>query len=73
MDGLNINIKLDFQQIIDLIQQLSPSEKLQLNEVIWRGNAEVPLEHMILVNERKEKIKNDSNRMMDWDQVSKSL
>lgn len=73
MDGLNMNIKVDFQQIIDLINQLSLSEKLKINEILWSGNAEIPLEHQILVRDRIKKSKTDANRMIDWDQASKSL
>ncbi len=42
MSNLNLKIDISFQQLTDIVKQLSPSEKLKLNEVIWDENMEVP-------------------------------
>jgi hypothetical protein len=49
MDSLSVNINMSFQQIIDMIKQLSPSEKLKINDVLWSGNTEIPDEQKNIV------------------------
>ncbi len=73
MSSLHLNINLSFQQLIDVVKQLSPSEKLILNDVIWDERMEIPEEHQKLVLERKQKSKQNPERMLDWDKASKSL
>ncbi len=34
MESLHLNINLSFQQLIDVVKQLSPDEKLKLNEAL---------------------------------------
>jgi hypothetical protein len=68
-----VNIKISFHQVVDMIKQLSPSEKLKINEVIWETDTEIPSEHQLLVMERIKKTKNNPKRMLDWDEVSKNL
>jgi hypothetical protein len=52
MDVAKINIQVNFQQIIEAVKQLSPKEKLQLNELIWDENTPIPIEHQQLVMSR---------------------
>lgn len=73
MDSLQLNINFSFQQLLDVVKQLSPAEKLQLNDVIWDANSEIPLEHQKIVLERKQKSKLDPSRMLDWDVALKKL
>jgi hypothetical protein len=73
MNTLNLQINLSFEQLIDVVRQLSPSEKLKLNDVIWDKNMDIPLEHQILVSDRREKSKADPSRMLDWDVAVKTL
>ena len=73
MNSLHLNINLSFQQLIDVVKQLSPSEKLKLNEVLWNERMDIPEEHQKLVLERKQKSKQNPERMLDWDQASKTL
>lgn len=71
MSSLSLKVDLDFQQLLDVVKQLSPSEKLKLNEAIWDNDGEIPLEHQQLVNDRIQKSKANPSRMLDWDEVSK--
>lgn len=64
---------MNFQQIIDMINQLSPSEKLKINDVLWSGNTEIPIEHQKLVKDRMKKSKTAPSRMVDWDDASTLL
>jgi hypothetical protein len=73
MNTLSLKVDLNFQQLLEVVKQLSPSEKLKLNEAIWDNDFEIPLEHQQLVNDRIEQSKLNPSRMLDWDEVSKKL
>ena len=73
MSGLQLNINLTFQQLIDVVKQLSPAEKLKLNDAIWDEQMEIPIEHQKLVLDRIVKSKSHPERMHDWDDALKNL
>ncbi|MBX7225048.1 MAG: addiction module protein [Chitinophagales bacterium] len=73
MNNLHVNINLSFQQLVEVVKQLSPSEKLKLNDVIWDESAEIPAEHQKLVLDRIKVRKANPSRMLDWDEASKTL
>ncbi len=73
MNSLQVNVSLNFQQLLEVVKQLSPTEKLKLNEFIWNENIEIPIEHQKLVLDRIQKSKADPGRMLDWDEASKTL
>lgn len=73
MSSLRLKIDLSFEQHIEVVKQLSPSEKLKLNDVIWNDSLKIPIVHQQLVLERIEKSNKDSRRMLDWDIVSKTF
>lgn len=73
MDSVNINIDLSFQQLVDAVKKLSPKEKLLLNDVLWKESMEIPAEHQALVLGRIKMAKQNPERLMDWDEVSKNL
>ncbi len=73
MESIHLNINLSFQQLVDVVKQLSPDEKLKLNEVIWSENMDIPIEHQRLVLDRIEKVKQNPERMLDWTEASKKL
>lgn len=56
-----LNVPLSLDQIIDIVRQLSPIEKLQLSGVLWDETAEteinIPEEHQQMVNERLKRMK----------------
>lgn len=73
MNQLSIKIDVDIEQLTSIVKQLSPQEKLKLNDAIWNENAPIPLEHQKLILERKAKAKKDPTRMLDWNKASKLL
>ncbi len=73
MNSLQLNVNLNFQQLLDVVKQLSPTEKVKLNEFIWNDNFDIPVEHQKIVLDRIEKNKTNPSRMLDWDEVSKAL
>ncbi len=73
MSSLQLNINLSFQQLADAVKQLSPTEKLKLSDLIWCEGVDIPVEHQELVLGRIEKAKQNPERMLDWDEASKTL
>jgi hypothetical protein len=73
MDSLQLNVSLNFQQLLEVVKQLSPSEKMKLNEFIWSENIDTPMEHQQLVLDRMQKSKAKPSRMLDWGKASKTL
>ena len=43
MSGLQLNVNLTFQQLVEVVKQLSPAEKLKLSDVIWDEQMEIPI------------------------------
>lgn len=71
MNSLSLKVDLDFKELLKVVKQLSPAEKLKLNDVIWKDNDfEIPEEHQKIVLSRIEKSKKSPDRMLDWDEVS---
>ena len=73
MRNFHIDLSLDFNQVLDIVRQLSPAEKMQLNEFIWEEDTEVPLEHQQIVIDRLEERRINPSVMLDWEIVSKTL
>ena len=73
MEGLHLNINLNFQQLLDVVKQLSPDEKLKLNDAIWSEKMDIPVEHQRLVMGRIQKARQNPESMLDWDKAVKDL
>lgn len=73
MSGLQLNINLTFQQLVEVVKQLSPAEKLKLNDVIWEGDSDIPIEHQNIVLDRIQKSKENPERLLDWEEAAKTL
>lgn len=73
MENLHVNINLSIQQLVDVVKQLSPDEKLILNEAIWSEGMDIPQEHQKLVRDRIKNARQNPDRMLDWDDASKKL
>ena len=69
MNNVYVKIDLSFQQLEDIVKQLSPSEKL-LNEAIWNEEMYIPEEHRKLVQQRIKKSRQNPARMIDWNKGS---
>jgi hypothetical protein len=73
MDAIKLNVNLSLNQLVEVIKQLSPNERLQLNDAIWNEETEIPIEHQKIVLDRMAKASKNPERLIDWDEVSKSL
>ena len=73
MSKVSINIDLPFHQLLEVVRHLSPKEKLLVNNAIWNENMDIPVEHQMLVLERKEEALQNPEKMLDWSEASKKL
>jgi hypothetical protein len=73
MNNIQVQVKLNFQQLLDAVKQLTYSEKLKLNDAIWDESMPIPEEHKNIVNNRMKKAKKNPEHLLDWDTASKTL
>jgi hypothetical protein len=73
MDNLQLKVNIDFGQLVEVINQLAPSQKAEINALMWNENMDVPIEHQRLVLDRIEKSKENPSRLIDWDVASQML
>ncbi len=73
MNTVQLNIDLNFQQLVDIVKKLSPSEKLKLNESLWAESMEIPIEQQKLVSDRIKKSKENPERLLDWDSAVRTI
>jgi len=57
---VRLNIPLSFNQIIDIVRQLSPKEKLKLSEVLWE---ETDKDKIVISEEQKQIVRQRLKRM----------
>jgi hypothetical protein len=68
-----ITVELSLKQLMDAVKQLSLSEKLELNEMIWKDDMAIPSEYQKLVKDRKSKSDTNPHLLLDWKTASKKL
>ncbi len=73
METIKLNIDLSVNQLIEAVKQLSPKDKLKVNDAIWNEDIVIPIEHQKIVLDRMAKAKANPERLLDWDEVSKNL
>ena len=73
MNTIEINTKLSFKQLIEIVKQLPPEKKQLLNESIWDETMPIPEEHKRIVRKRISKSLNNPERMIDWALASQKL
>jgi hypothetical protein len=73
METIKLHIDFTVNQLLEAVKQLSPLDKLKINDAIWSDAMEIPVEHQKLVLERVEKSKANPDRLLDWDEVLKKL
>ena len=73
METIKSNINLIVNQLVEAVKQLSPKDRLKINDAIWNDNIEIPIEHQEIVLNRIAKAKTNPERLLDWDEVSKKM
>ena len=74
---VQLNIPLSFKQVVDIVKQLSPSEKQQLSEVLWMeqniDDIIIPEEHKQIVRERIKKYENSPDCYLSWEDIEHKM
>jgi hypothetical protein len=74
---VQLNIPLTFKQVVEIVKQLSPSEKQQLSEVLWtEQNMEditIPEEHKRIVRDRIKKYEDNPGSYLSWDDIERKM
>jgi putative addiction module component (TIGR02574 family) len=77
MNTQHINISLSFNQVVDIVRQLSPKEKLQLSSVIWDETKDeeidIPEEHKIVVRQRLERMEEHPESCLTWEDIERKI
>ncbi|MGL3000901.1 addiction module protein [Flavobacterium succinicans] len=73
METIKLNIDLSVSQLLEAVKQLSPKDRLKINDALWNEDVEIPIEHQKIVLDRIAKAKTNPERLLDWDKVSKTL
>lgn len=73
MEAIKLNINLNINQLVEAVKQLSPKDRLKINDAIWNDEIEIPIEHQKIILSRVAKVEADTNRLLDWDIVSENL
>ena len=72
-----LNISLSFKQVVDIVKQLSPSEKQMLSEVLWIeqdiDDIVIPEEHKQIVRERIKKYENSPDSYLSWNDIERKM
>jgi hypothetical protein len=74
---IKLNVPLNFNQVVDIVRQLSPKEKQQLSEVLWTetdlADIEIPEEHKAIVRQRIKKYENSPESYFTWDDIERKM
>ncbi len=73
MSSIQLNVNINFEQLVNTVKQLSPKEKMQINDALWDSNMDIPEEHQELVRQRVNAADKNPARLLDWDTASKKL
>jgi len=73
METIKLNIDLSVSQLLEAVKQLSPKDRLKINDALWNEDVEIPIEHQKIVLDRIAKAKTNPERLLDWDKVSKGF
>jgi len=74
---LQLNVPLSFDQLIDIVRQLSPKEKEQLSSVLWDEIREedivIPEEHKKIVRQRLKQMEEHPDNYLIWEDIERKI
>ena len=77
MEKVQLNIPLSFRQVLDIVGQLSFSEKQQLSEVLWTeqniDDIIISETHKQIVRERIKKHENSPGNYLSWNDIERKM
>jgi putative addiction module component (TIGR02574 family) len=72
-----LNVPLSLTQVIDLVRQLSPKEKLQLSSILWDETEEteidIPDEHKKIVEQRLQQMESHPESCLTWEDIESKI
>lgn len=72
-----LNIPLSFNQLVDVVRQLSPNEKLQLSSILWDETKEeeiyIPEEHKQIVGQRLKRMEEQPESCLTWEDIERKI
>jgi hypothetical protein len=77
MNTQHINISLNFNQLVEIVKQLSPKEKLQLSGILWDEAQEeeitIPEGHKQIVRQRLQRMEEQPESCLTWDDIERKI
>ncbi len=79
MDTQHIQLKvpLSFNQLIDVVRQLSPKEKQELSNVLWDEIREeeinIPEGHKKIVRQRLKQMEEHPESSISWEHIERNI
>jgi len=79
MDPQHIQLKvpLSFNQLIDIVRQLSTKEKQQLSSVLWDETREeeihIPENHKKIVRQRLKRMEEHPESSLTWEDIERNI
>lgn len=74
---IQLNVPLNFNQVIDIVKQLSPKEKQQLSEILWAeksaADIEIPEEHKQIVLKRLKRMEEHPESCLSWEEIERKI
>jgi Putative addiction module component. len=74
---IQLNIPLNFDQLLGLVNQLSPKEKIKLESMIWNEtdeeNIEISAVQQKIVYERLQRMNNNPTDCKSWEEIESRL
>jgi hypothetical protein len=74
---IQLKVPLNFDQLIDIVRQLSPKEKQQLSSVLWEEAKEeeinIPEVHKKIVRQRLKRMEESPESNLSWEDVERKI
>lgn len=74
---IQLNVPLSFNQLIDIVRQLSPKEKQQLSNVLWDETKEeemdIPEGHKKIVRQRLKRMEEHPESCLSWEDIERKI
>jgi hypothetical protein len=72
--NISLNILLKFNQVVDIVKQLSPQDKNKLIKVLEsEQEIDIPEKHKDIVRQRISASDVDPTRLLNWDEVKQRI
>jgi hypothetical protein len=67
--NINLNIPINFNQVLDIIRQLSQKDKLKLKNILENEQPDdIPEDHKNIVRQRIKTSESNPSSLLNWDE-----